>query len=1075
MILIIVTIAWILNRTITIGISVMGLLMVVFPYVVAKKIEASGFRHVFFLFFDTIILVIMTTLKNNSVYKAVIGVLRFALEYISKILGLQSVAVDDGKLLVWSFAIVSTIMYFIFGNRDKTATGKANKTTKSILTEKNADERCRDYCEEVKLYVEKLNVEMYWGDDIFTPLSAEVVSEKGTKKRKYRDLLSVLKSSKKKDIVYLILGEAGAGKSLSLRKLCINLTKEYPSTKKIPIYINLGEWDDSSVDSSPEDLVSYIKKYVLKYGSQKASKFISNDFQTLLDNEGLYFIFDSFDELPVLLGKSSTKAIVNHFSDLLYTFLSANKTGGIIASRYDNRPTSRLSPNTTIRIQGFSDLKISALATEFFQDSEKAKSFKKELFKNRTDLLPLCRNPFYLTMLLHYAEKDQTHFPQNQMELFQFFIRERLNKCEEKVSDIKIPYEEYLSFAHKIALDMQEAYDKGIAYSLPETSNKKQSAKWKQMVDVLCEAKLCRKDNNGKSVVFVHRWFQQYFYVSSIITSSAESCPFNYAQCISENSGLWGAIVLYCEIAKETVVSEIANYCWKNIQMNVECTKSIWMSGAKELVNSLNFLSEAFRHRKEVIKSFGPQLAEFIQTHLSKETDYVIAYALTNCLPLLDNDEMQSAVQKVFESGRLSLIERALSCVRQSAILNNQLELLIIKYLCNRTTITKIRQLKSFSFSFSLSSGFKYLRIVHVVDVIKDFSFITCSILMMFLGLWGISHLDASITSINTFFTAVRAFFSNSKSGLIFTLEEFSLCSVTYFLFEAALAVPVFLLSLKTNDTIERLGKTPKLKEEKTQHLTFLGGLKMLSDSYSIFTYDFVFMTPFLCIILLALQIVRGKSFVYSHTLISSIVTGIALLTIIIYVAQMILCYSRKIIKNWGYTKALWLKRGQNITKLSWWKAIFSSCWKHLKENIVLFIVLFVVGALLAVGIVFIGINTDPFSKLSNIDNSKLMLIGALFLILLVFRLWNKWDNNKLIKKRMRQKTISRITVEEDLYILDGANSRIRYICALEESRIELTGEWSNSNRPVYKNDTLNIALARLDCSEERDFSRCIT
>ena len=146
-----------------------------------------------------------------------------------------------------------------------------------------------------------------------------------------------------------------------------------------------------------------------------------------------------------------------------------------------------------------------------------------------------------------------------------------------------------------------------------------------------------------------------------------------------------------------------------------------------------------------------------------------------------------------------------------------------------------------------------------------------------------------------------------------------------------------------------------------------------------------------------------------------------------------------------------------------------------MKENIVLFIVLFVVGALLAVGIVFIGINTDPFSKLSNIDNSKLMLIGALFLILLVFRLWNKWDNNKLIKKRMRQKTISRITVEEDLYILDGANSRIRYICALEESRIELTGEWSNSNRPVYKNDTLNIALARLDCSEERDFSRCIT
>jgi predicted NACHT family NTPase len=40
----------------------------------------------------------------------------------------------------------------------------------------------------------------------------------------------------------LILGDPGAGKSTSLRKLAKELLKELPATRRIPIYVNLKEW-----------------------------------------------------------------------------------------------------------------------------------------------------------------------------------------------------------------------------------------------------------------------------------------------------------------------------------------------------------------------------------------------------------------------------------------------------------------------------------------------------------------------------------------------------------------------------------------------------------------------------------------------------------------------------------------------------------------------------------------------------------------------------------------------------------------------------------------------------------------
>ena len=144
-----------------------------------------------------------------------------------------------------------------------------------------------------------MNHSANWSDSFYVPVAAEVEMTRKRTKKRYPDLLKCLKKNRKaksrflqkffrklsrtklfgyikfikrinKSLsagrVFLVLGEPGSGKSVSLRKLCSELISEAKITHRVPVYVNLKEWSDDgkpwSMDNLPneKDILSFIKK-----------------------------------------------------------------------------------------------------------------------------------------------------------------------------------------------------------------------------------------------------------------------------------------------------------------------------------------------------------------------------------------------------------------------------------------------------------------------------------------------------------------------------------------------------------------------------------------------------------------------------------------------------------------------------------------------------------------------------------------------------------------------------------------------------------------------------------------------
>lgn len=632
----------------------------------------------------------------------------------------------------------------LFFKKDTTAMKKVHGKPPKELTEKTYSERSHDFCQVLRERLHAIERDSNWNDKLYTPIEAEIeVETNGKYKKRYDDLLKCLKKVKRGGTIFLVLGDPGSGKSVSLRKLCLELLDEFDKTQKIPVYINLKEWKRAwSVDDLPtqKDLIDFIKEQLYNEGKNDyfTDTYLDDYFDTMMAHGRWYYIFDSFDELPCLMGKDNCQELIHKLSELLYSFMNgANQTGGIIASRLYKNPSQALGASVTLRIQEFDDFRINLMLKKYFRN---ATEISKELFRKHEHLVALCRNPFYLNLLINYINTNGLSFPKNQIELYDSFIKERFQKCEERLHTNHIQSEELYSAAEQLAsLIHQAGEQKGFEYSVSTLLQNKNSYKWDKYIETLKYAKICKLSDDKTTISFVHRRFQEFFLVQHMMHTTQTFTQKDYKDIIN-NPALRDAFVLYAEVAPENQAREIAEACWEIVKNNIGSIHSIWAKGVIDLVNALYFLTDAFRNRKEAISSFQNDFFVLFDNILDNEiqnrnsqpkttiqvlfsfvsktlcyssVDDIVLQAMVNSFVLFDETMLKNIVLKIFKLHNRWLNDIIMQNFRSIKKLDKDLEKNFVSYFSHFNVIAFIKQFHGIQFSLSTSSGFKFIKRTH--------------------------------------------------------------------------------------------------------------------------------------------------------------------------------------------------------------------------------------------------------------------------------------------------------------------------------------------------------------------------
>ena len=512
---------------------------------------------------------------------------------------------------------------------------------------------------------------------------------------------------------------------MALRKLCLDLIKDFTKTDRIPIYINLREWfiNEKWSDTNPpteKQLKVFVLKNLRERLNEKSGSFLSQNFAQMLVDNRFFIVFDSFDEIPSVLDEPDMQGnkpswLIDQLSGVIFKFLHGS--GGILASRQYRKPTSKFAAKISLKIRPFTETKI-------IETLQKAGCYNdeivKQLFRDRYDLVPAIRNPMMTGLLAHYLTRHNT-LPPNLADMFSSFIeltiKDHTEEKPETVIECLTDIAAVLFYAEKHGLEMpyQILKDRFMQtkYALNENSETLHDLFLKYPIDTIIEdlhkAKFIRLGSGElKRFSFAHRRFNEYFVALNMMKNSDET--HQKVGEIPKDTRWRDALVLYCQITEIDDAKRIADFCWEEVRQ----IKDIELDNPQYLrsVHSLRFLEEAFHSRLNCIEAFQDELGELIHYQIEFGDDLLTVKLAIEGVGLLKEKKADAAVISALEIEDEWVSNTAIRACRHLPQISHKLEEKLETYISGMGRFKLLKRQRELKFSFGLSDAFKKLKLL---------------------------------------------------------------------------------------------------------------------------------------------------------------------------------------------------------------------------------------------------------------------------------------------------------------------------------------------------------------------------
>ncbi len=469
--------------------------------------------------------------------------------------------------------------------------------------------------------LERLDRQLRWDINDFTHIKTKVRVAEGRKVlRRKRELQHDFGNriqkrwSEKQSSRFLLLGEPGSGKSVALRKLCIDLNVSWRQSY-ILVYISLRDWDYLA----QPDIELYIYNTLIQHSNTKVVDFIKKYFVYMLRHQKFLFLLDSFDEIPVILSNSSKREYISKISHELNQFQISTKTPCIVASRKFKRPTELdFSPDITYTLESLTEVDILKTYTATFSKSKLPFSTLQQIY-NSPYLCDLMTSPLTIAFIRSYMAKNSGALPENKTVLYTNVIEGKLDDALLRIDD-SIEKKHILEYAKQIAANAQEDEHFGLntpKESLVQTFRLKK-VPVEKAIEILESCHLVRVAKGQSRVAFIHRSIHDYFYALHWKDTYQEWDD----KTIKRNRN---ACIIFLEIAHETSVRTLFWFCWQKMEYLREQTGYKTNEAYRDGLFYLRLLMDGLRGKTHMLSDFQKnRIEQFIDFQLEKGQNLIV-------------------------------------------------------------------------------------------------------------------------------------------------------------------------------------------------------------------------------------------------------------------------------------------------------------------------------------------------------------------------------------------------------------------------------------------------------------------